>query len=422
MKNPRHLLKNRIQIGLVLLIAGVLALLTWGNYRFSVQNPGGNDFLVHWMGTRSFVVDGLSPYSDETAIRIQTAAYGRPAQAGEHELRVAYPLYSMIIFLPYALVEDFNLARALWMTTLEVALLLLSYLCMRLTRWKPGLPTLGAFFLFSVLWYHAVRPLVNGNAVILIALGFVAGFLALRNHMDELAAVLFALTTIKPHLVLILLVFLIFWAWWHERRKFSYWFIASLFVLSAVSALFIPDWIIQNLREVIRYPAYNPPGTLREALQVLLPSAGERIGWAITVILGVVLLLEWWLFRDCNFREFNWVASLTLVIGQWVGIQTDPGNFIILLPALVLAMKIWEERWRRMGVMLSFGSMLTLLVGIWALFLATVEGGEQPQQSPVMFLPLPAFLLLMLYWVRWWVVKPPQMWYEKVLAEENPDD
>ncbi len=82
-------------IVLLVLGTGLFGLLVWGNYRYTTQNPGGNDFLVHWMGTKSFFEDGLSPYSDEVALRIQTMVYGRAARAGEHELRVAYPLYSI---------------------------------------------------------------------------------------------------------------------------------------------------------------------------------------------------------------------------------------------------------------------------------------------------------------------------------------
>ena len=55
---------------------------------------------------------------------------------------------------------------------------------------------------------------------------------------------------------------------------------------------------------------------------------------------------------------------------------------------------------------------LALFAGIWAIFLNTVHYTDQPIQSPIMFFPLPAFLLLMLYWVRWWAVAPPTVWYD----------
>jgi hypothetical protein len=185
----------------VVFAIGLLAVLTWANYRYSKTTPGGTDFLVHWVGTRSFMQDGLSPYSDEVALRIQQMVYGRPAAPGEHELRVAYPLYSMLVFLPFSLISNFELARAFWMTTLEVALILLTVLSLRLTRWKLKPPMLALVLLFSIFWYHAMRPLILGNAVILVALGITGAFLAIRSGMDELAGILLGLTTIKPQLV-----------------------------------------------------------------------------------------------------------------------------------------------------------------------------------------------------------------------------
>lgn len=397
---------------MIIFVVAILALVTWGNYQYVRQNPGGNDFLVHWVGTRSLVFQGLSPYSDETALEIQKTAYGRPARAGEHELRVAYPLYSIVLFLPYALIGDFSLARALWMTTLEVAMIVLSLLSMRLTTWRPKFSILISFLIFSIVWYHGLRPLINGNAVILVALGIVGAFWAIREGADELAGVLLAFTTIKPQLSILLIIFVSLFALWQRRWRILFWLSGTVILLSLGAALLLPDWILQNLREVLRYPAYNPPGTLQAALRIWFPLFGNRLGWVVTGVLVLMLLLEWRFALRAEFRHFLWTACLTLTASQWVGIQTDPGNFIILMPALVLVFSVWEERWRRAGHLFALITMLFLFLGIWALFLATVEYGYQPQQSPVMFLPLPAFLLLTLYWVRWWALRVPQVWID----------
>lgn len=396
----------------VVLLLAALAGLSWANYQFSLNNPGGNDFLVHWVGTRSFLFDGLSPYSDEVAIRIQTTVYGRPAIAGEHELRVAYPLYSIALFFPFALVKDYTLARALWMTVLEVGLLLTSLLAIRMVGWRPGFSGWVMFILFSLFWYHGVRPLVNGNAVILVALMITGGILALRAGEEELAGVLFAFSSIKPQLVVLVLLYVLIWG--INRRKWNLigWLVGTIFLLTAAAALLLPDWILQNLREVLRYPGYNPPGTLGAAFTEWFPAIGPRLSIVIAVVLGGILLLEWWLARRAEYRGFVWTVCLTLVISQWIGIQTDPGNFIILLPALVLVFAIWQERWPRGGRILTMASMQVLMVGLWALFVGTVEQSYQAIQSPLMFLPLPGFLLVTLYWVRWWAVRPPKVWHE----------
>ncbi len=397
---------------IAVVVLAVLGLLTWGNYRFAAENPGGNDFLVHWMGTRSLVRDGLDPYSDEVALRIQTAAYGRAAQPGEHQLRVAYPLYSIIVFLPFALVGDFTLARALWMTVLEAALVLLAFLSLRLARWRVGPFMLILLLLFSLLWYHGFRPLINGNAVILVTLGLVGGFLALRAGADELAGVLFAFTTIKPQVVVLVLAFVVFWAFVRGRTRMVGWMVGTVILLSASAALIIPNWILENLREVIIYPSYNPPGTPRAAFIEWWPAFGSRLGWALTGAMALLLLVEWWSNRNAEFPAFYWTACLTLAAGQWIGIQTDPGNFIVLFPVLILVLAQLSDRWKTVGRFIVIVSLLVLFAGIWALFLNTVDYAGQPVQSAVMFFPLPAFLLVSLYWVRWWAVAPPTVWYD----------
>lgn len=60
-------IKEFMQILLLLIIVG---LFIFGNLQYTKKNPGGNDFLVHWVGTKSFVKEGISPYSDTVALRI----------------------------------------------------------------------------------------------------------------------------------------------------------------------------------------------------------------------------------------------------------------------------------------------------------------------------------------------------------------
>ena len=276
------------------------------NYTYCQQNPGGNDFLVHWMGTRMLLKDGISPYSDQTAAQIQIFAYGHPALPGEHELRVAYPLYSVLLFIPFALIQDFTLARAIWMTLLEVSLILLTFFSIRLFQWKPNLIVLALIFLFSLVWYHAVRTIINGNAVGLVALGLLVAFLAIKNGQDEVAGFLFALTTIKPQLVVLVILFVLIWAANRRRWRLVSWFFGTMVILVAVAFLFLPDWIIQNIREILRYPGYNPPGTPGAAFSVWFPAMGNRLGWILSGILVILLLIEWFLAirRKVEFPGF----------------------------------------------------------------------------------------------------------------------
>lgn len=408
-----------LSIALIFGLVAILVLLTFGNLNYARNNPGGNDFLVHWMGTRNLIVEGVSPYSDQTAIDIQTYAYGRPARQGEHELRFAYPLYSVIFFLPFALVKDFVIARAMWMTLLEVSLIVIAFLGIRLTNWRPNPFVLAMYLLFSLLSYHALRPVINGNAVVLVTLFITGGLVAIRYKADELGGVLFAFATIKPHLALLFVLFVIIWSIRKRRLKILIWLFSTLLLLVLSTMLLIPDWLLQNFLEILRYPQYNPPLNLATALGDLLPAFGNRVGWAIAVIAALVLLLEWGFAFRGQIKSFFFTAVITLLASQWIGIPTDPGNFVILYPAIGLILEAWSRRWKSGGGYFNTLLLLALSFLPWIIFLQTLESGAQPQQSPVMFLPLPVMLWFLLYWSRWWILQSDEQFPLEYFEDED---
>jgi hypothetical protein len=148
------------------------------------------------------------------------------------------------------------------------------------------------------------------------------------------------------------------------------------------------------------------------------PGIGEQLSIVFTLIMLAILLREWWLSWGKDFNRLLWTACLTLVISQWIGIQTDPGNFIIMFPALILVFTELDRRWDRRGRMIVLISIITLFFGLWALFLATMEHGVQPQQHSIMYFPFPLFLIIGLYWVRWWVIRSPRNWMDVVQDSE----
>jgi len=392
-----------------ILVSGVLIGLTWTNYHFTFKNPGGNDFLPRWGGARFFFTEGLSPYSETTALKIQTLFYGRAAKSNEDQALFVYPLYSLVFFGPFALIKDFVMARALWMTTLEVCILMMAVLCLRLTRWHPGVVLLSFNFIFALLWYHSIRAIINGNIVAIVALLIPAALLAIRLGQDGLAGVLLALTMVKPQISILLVIFVVWWALWDHRWRMMGWMAGALICLILMGMVFIPDWPLQNIREMQRYTGYSPPTTVGAAFALWWPSVGRHLGWVLSILLSVIVVVEWWLAHRKDYRWFLWTACLTLVASQWIGITTDPGNFLILFLPLILVYAVWEEQWRDRRRWVIWVTMIVLFVGLWVLFLNTLEYTTQPMQSPVMFFPLPIFLFIALFWVRKWAIQPSQL-------------
>jgi hypothetical protein len=331
----------------------------------------------------------------------------------EHELRVAYPLYSVILFAPFSLISDYQVSRAIWMTVLELGLVAMTFLSFELMDWKPPLWVQGIFLLFSMIWYHAVRGVVNGNAVILIALALTSILLLMKNERDKASGILLAFTTIKPHLVILVIPLILIWSVYHKRWQVLFWFGGTLVGLVLTGMILLPDWISQNLWEILKYPAYNPAGTLAAVLGEWMPGISTQLKWSIGIGLGLILMYEVWRARNGGFAHLVWASIFTLTIAQWIGIQTDPGNFILLFPALVLILSEFNQKWSEQGGLITVVILSVLFVSLWVLFIATIERSYQPVQGSAMFIPFPAFCLIGLYWIKWWFIgSKPLLWNE----------
>jgi hypothetical protein len=237
--------------------------------------------------------------------------------------------------------------------------------------------------------------------------------LFIKRGEERIAGILLALTTIKPHLVVLVIAFILLWAVYHKRWQLLYWFSGTMVLLVVAGLILIPDWITQNLREVFRYPGYNPAGTLASALGEWLPGIATQLKYGIGAFLGMLLVFEFWQARKGGFNHLVWTGLFTITVSQWIGIQTDPGNFILLFPALVLILAVINQKWEQQGGLATAIILSVVLVGLWGLFIATLQRSYQPVQGSVMFLPFPAFCVIGLYWIKWWFIRSkPLLWNE----------
>jgi hypothetical protein len=316
---------------LFLVILAALAGLTWINYQYSLQNPGGSDSCAG--RGRAFLMTGESP-SEQTSQEIQRLFYGRWRSRKKTRCSSSI-LYSIFVFAPFAMIADYSMARAAWMTLLEVSIILITVAGIYLSRWKLRPIYLGVMLLFALFLYYNIRSLINANAAVLVGLFVVLALLAIRTGQDPWAGLFLVLATIKPQVVVLLILYILIWSI-SERRYLILWsFLGNLALAVAITSLLIPDWTWQNLRQVIAYPSYTLPGTPGAIFATWMPGVGLRLGWALTVVLVTTLIWEWRASLGKDLRWFFWTACFTLVATTMVGIRTAP-RITLLLPAIIL--------------------------------------------------------------------------------------
>ena len=395
----------------LVLLAGALAGITWVNYRFSLQNPGGNDFLARWVGANKWLLEGLSPYDERVSLETQELIYGHPAdtEIGEDKNHFIYPMYSMIFFGPFGLL-DYTIARAIWMTILEVAAVALVWISLRFAQWKTSFGMTALLVLFSLIWYHGARTIVLGQFAVINAILIILGLYLIRREQDFGAGVLLALSTIKPQMVYLLVPFVFIWAYSVRRFRILSGFLSTFAILMVVTLALVPNWPLAMLAQMLDYPTYTTTVSPLAVIAGRSPGIQPLFGQVLHGIAYVYLIAQWIYAWGKDERRFEWAALMTLVITHLVAYRTATTNYLVLIPALFLIFRVTEQRWKGVGRVFTLAVLLALGVGLWWLFLVSVQGNIE---GPIMYLPVPFLCLLGLWWVRWWAVRPPRLLLEE---------
>jgi hypothetical protein len=399
---------------LVILAIAAIGGLVWANTIYARAHPGERDFFVPWLAARTYLVYGDSPYSTPAAQRAQVVLYGHMAGENQDPLRLSIPFPVELIYFPFALVSDYILARALWMTCLEIALAALAFLSLQLTGWKPARTLLAFIVLFSVIWVYGFLPLAGASAVIFVAPAVAGLLLALRDGRDELAGALLVFPFFKPEIAGLLVLLILWWAIYHRRPRIVAGFLMTLAILLALSFFILLNWWMPFFGGWVSHISYNPGITPGSILALWWPVFGPRLGWILTAIILVVLFIEWRAIRRKDFRHLLWTASLTLAAAPLLGIPVSSTDCVLLFFPLVLFLSILAERWSHPG---RWGiSGIVLIIIFLALWLANAGLGFPDASAPNNFMALIFSILLVLglYWMRWWAVRPPRTWSDSL--------
>jgi hypothetical protein len=410
--------RSLIAVIVLILFVGLLVGLAWGNYIFSDKNISGEGFLVQWIGIHSLVTVGNSPYSNLVTAQIrETIKYQNSFTEGTPPSYTS-PLFSGLIVFPFALIDNKILAHALWLTTQLIAIFIILIVGLKITDWKPAWYIFLLFSLFTTFSYHVFTPWLDGGLYIWAALFLTATFLAIRNNRNEVGGIFLALAAIQPQMTILVIIFTLLWGASKRNKLLILWFFITLISLSIIGSFLVPNWIMQYLQLIYNFSDNMPPGNLGMLFMDLWPGLGKQLGWMLTGVLGIILLLEWWLARKKDFRWFLWTACLTMVISLWIGIPVIPGNFAGLILPLILVSAMLTERWRRGGQWMAVLMAVVLFVWEWSILLNDFTS-TQPGMQLNLLIPLPLILIIGLYWVRWWAIKPERLLIEEIRLGET---
>ncbi|MBN2048077.1 MAG: DUF2029 domain-containing protein [Anaerolineaceae bacterium] len=393
--------KTDFLAGIIILI--VLTLVTWQNYRFSAQNPGGADFLSRWMPARLAVTRGWSPYSQEASIETQYFRYGRLAYEEEDMCLFAYPYYTMGLIVPFTFTDNFTLARSLWMTTLQAATLAIVFLSLKIIGFKPSKLTLTLLLIFSLFSSYLLHPIIDGNPSVIAALFITLSLYFLKEEKDILAGVFLGLSTFKPQLVILFSALFWFWASSNRRWKGIISSGITVLLLMGISFLFQPDWLTGFLNQMTPYNTFadltcpNTPERIFAYWGFQFARPAARV---ITFITLLVLGYETFRLYRAPFRHFFWMSGLSFALINLSGITSAKTNFIAMLPAFILWIDILfqshQNRYHWIDLLLP---LLLAISWVFTYVAFYVPIGSITYEYMDYF-PAPIFIIIVLYSIR----------------------
>jgi len=376
--------------------------LTTINWLIVSRVYGGEDFLVHWFGTRQILINATSPYLKETSQQLFELAQALNILPYSKNFIFVYPLFECIIYLPFALFNNFDLARALWMSFNIIIAFTSGYLCFILLDWKIEKRQNQLLIIFATQFFYYLISLLSGNNSIILFCLLLISLVMISREKIEFAGIVLALTSINWPVLWILWIFIFITMVRRKAWTFFIWFIITLGLLLIGSLLILPEWPLQYFKAILGNAeaiSLQIPG---EVLRQWLPGTNQWIGNLIALICLAWLILQWSAV-DKNSEQFYWKFSFTLALTPLVLMRNDLVQMPILLFGYLYILSHWFKRSPNLGknITILFSIIFSLILPI-----LSIRAGALLFENPFSFLfyvsPI-LVLLANLYWIKGWI-------------------
>jgi hypothetical protein len=282
----------------------------------------------------------VNPYGPSVTKEIQKGIYGHPLDASStlDPHAFAYPAPVILLVAPLALLP-FAVAAPIFCIVLyamALSLMPLFMSCLGQT-WNTTAKSIAILVLSAS--FPLAFALYVQQFTVFVVFAIAAGIACLDRHRPVSAGILFALSTIKPQLAVLILAWLALWCVvrWRERRRFFLSFLVSMTLLVLAPEFLVSGWVKKWLGAANLYLQY-PNRKLPAAW--LLPGALAPLVTAAALIPSLILL---WRFRNTEPGEERFgfavavaLAATLLIVPVWPALQYDQ---LLLIPAVLVMIR-----------------------------------------------------------------------------------
>jgi hypothetical protein len=348
---------------------------------------GVHDFIRYWSASRLLITGG-NPYDANSLLNLQKASCPKLRFDDKDVVEAWNPPWLLLTMAPLGILP-FELSVRLWLFLNIFLLVMALFLTWRMavgSNYKHFFPLiLYAGFLFAT----TLEMIVMGQISSFVLISLILGVLLIQKEKDWISGAVLFLTTIKPHLVYLVLLVILIWA--IRKRRWKIWGGMALTGLSSsfIVWLIFPDWAEVYMKKLFQMPYFKIYCSTLGAF-VASVAGINHFRYIGILLLPLAIPLSKLILKDGWLTAINLSLTLSIPLSPY-GFSFD---HVLLLPA-VTEMIAWIIK-KKLPIPIAWVITVGLIITYGVLFWMQSTPG-----LPYTRFFLIGFALFILYFVAW---------------------
>jgi hypothetical protein len=386
-------------------------ILVIGLFLFNYYYFGGianrYNFQVQTALSQLLFFKGISPYSQNISSILANYFSTHAWIYKPYNTLFQLPIYQLVFYLPFSTIKDQTWAFSIWLTVNQCVFLLSIEIFTQLLMWKPKDWIKVVIMGSCLISFFCISNILEGNSSLIQLFFLVFGLKSYFSDKYIVAGICIGIASLDPYNFFIPLIAILAFVVGNKQYEIFLWFIISIIMLSITGLIFDSGWILKMAKNILLKGSFFPFIDYNHALLNWISklTPGDFINF-IPILLFIWIFIEYSRIQKQNPNQLIWLLCLVSCINPFVIMRETNYAAVLYIFPLIFIIYLWNFH--------SGGLINNVVYGI--LFLTAVV-------IPIANLLYPGYLklfgnfhsidlmnsilmILILYWVRWWVIKP----------------
>jgi len=397
------------------LILAILVVLFLFNYflLFHLSHP--ENWLARVELSRLYFLEGVNPYDIGLSDLISRSDIINNIDGEINIFPFISPVFALYLYFPFSLIRNPVTSFSIWLTINQALLALAVYWMFDILSWKIEQEEKIFFVAFIMLANFSILNYLMPSTSILQFFFFITGIKAINKGDNIQGGIFLAMMLISPAFILLLFVLLLL-NFIRNRNIIVIAWIGIILLLLCLSGIVMDsNWLLKMFRNLLNLNQKNFIYSYEAIIHIIPP--GLRHPYIRYII--PLFLISWLLYEfiysnsEMPIQQF-WLLGLTICINTLIFFH----NVIYLSPffafVFVLIFYLWHQRMKKKSMRIFFilsGVVFDIIPLLISSFYRDINDVLLTTMQSVTTL----FLVIMLYWVKWWV-------YHNQYILNNPED